>query len=132
MLTALHVSTVCLCLHWSMQRSTDKSYTIWYLALLVYDYVLTLGDEVELFWRRGPPVSRALMFCCRALVVMYVVTTIIATYIFPLYTTVSTFAMQGNSINSTHYPRNHRRRGKSSSYWRTFRGCDITRFSGVK
>ena len=87
MLTALHVSTVCLCLHWSMQRSTDKSYTIWYLALLVYDYVLTLGDEVELFWRRGPPVSRALMFCCRALVVMYVVTTIIATYIFPLYTT---------------------------------------------
>ncbi|KAI0726563.1 hypothetical protein C8Q72DRAFT_796525 [Fomitopsis betulina] len=74
----------------SILRSSIKNgYGVAFInTLLVYDYALTSGQEVELFWRRGPPVSRVLMFCCRLLVLMYVPTTMLATYFLPLYTTM--------------------------------------------
>lgn len=68
----------------------------------MYDYALTSGQEVELFWRRGPPVSRVLMFCCRLLVLMYVPTTMLATYFLPLYTTVSLFFVPTPLIKRPH------------------------------
>ena len=102
----LHASTVRSCLHLWMRGWTDKPFTTWNPALLVYDYALTFGHEVELFWRRGPLVSRVLIFCCRSLVVMYVTTTVIATYISPLYTTVNPSAAHWHEalIERLHIP----------------------------
>lgn len=93
----------------------------------MYDYALTFGNEVELFWRRGPPVSRALMFCCRSLVVMYVTTTVIATYISPLYTTVSPFAAHWHEafIERLHIPEKYRRKGEYFSHGHAFRLRDV-------
>lgn len=71
----------------------------------MYDYALTLGHEVKLFWRRGPPVSRVLMFCCRILVLMYLATTIVTTYFYLLFTTVSPCAAYEPSIEHPHFPR---------------------------
>lgn len=44
---------------------------------------------MELFWHRGPTVSRMLLFSCRLLVLMYLVTTTLFTFNIPVDTTAS-------------------------------------------
>ncbi|KZT67928.1 hypothetical protein DAEQUDRAFT_739027 [Daedalea quercina L-15889] len=46
------------------------------IALLVFDYILTLGSEIELFWCRGPLVSKLSFFSLRLSILAMVFTTI--------------------------------------------------------
>ena len=51
------------------------------LALLLYDYVLTLGNEIDLFWRRAPVVARLVFFSLRLSILGSVITTILDSYV---------------------------------------------------
>lgn len=51
------------------------------LALLLYDYVLTLGSEIDLFWRRAPVLARLIFFSLRLSILGAVITTIADSYV---------------------------------------------------
>ncbi|KZT68003.1 hypothetical protein DAEQUDRAFT_757898 [Daedalea quercina L-15889] len=51
------------------------------ITLLLYDYILTLGREVELFWCRGPTVARVVFFSLRLSVLGAVITTVLDSYV---------------------------------------------------
>ncbi|KAI0729293.1 hypothetical protein C8Q72DRAFT_830133 [Fomitopsis betulina] len=51
------------------------------ITLLLYDYVLTLGSEIDLFWRRAPVLARLIFFSLRLSILGAVITTIADSYV---------------------------------------------------
>jgi len=59
------------------------------IALLVYDYVLTLGSEVEFYWcQRGAPVNKAMFFLLRISILGTVITSVLEAYALTLQMTL--------------------------------------------
>ncbi|KZT70680.1 hypothetical protein DAEQUDRAFT_737325 [Daedalea quercina L-15889] len=79
-------------------------------AFLTYDYLLTLGSEVDTIWcRRGPVVSRLALFFLRASVLGYIISTAFTTF----------RSQHDASIDNGH---EHTR---ICTYWRRLRSMDL-------
>ena len=51
------------------------------MALLLYDYVLTLGSEIYFFWHKAPLVARLIFASLRLSILGAVITTILNSYV---------------------------------------------------
>ncbi|KAH9830293.1 uncharacterized protein C8Q71DRAFT_373022 [Rhodofomes roseus] len=85
---------------------TQNCLTASIVAFLIYDYVLTLGLELELFWcRRGAILSRLLFFVLRLSIIATAIMNVLSTFVTELeinerLTFVSSFITRGRHLSS--------------------------------
>ena len=70
-------------------------------ALIIYEYVITIGDEVELFWKQKRTLASALFLINRYLVLIYNLTLLRGFYPFTLVVSASASMISNQTLTPT-------------------------------